>query len=217
MINIEALKKITTPPSHSLNVSRRANDLIAKLGPTARVLDLGCGTHRLAKHIINLDLQLNPEVDIVADASRLPFKDNSFDCVITQGVLYCISEPTVVISEIKRILKKGGYVYAELPFLQFYMPAPQDYYRCTIKGARYLFHDFVDIETGICVGPTSALLGIMRTYFAVLFDIPIISGIFYRLAGFLFAPLRFIDLVLVKRRRAETVAGAFYVTAKNEL
>ena len=51
------------------------------------------------------------EVDLhEADATCLPFADNSMDCVYSFGVLHHIPEINKVIGEIYRILKPGGVV-----------------------------------------------------------------------------------------------------------
>ncbi|WP_315671426.1 methyltransferase domain-containing protein [Clostridium sp. 19966] len=47
----------------------------------------------------------------VADANRLPYKDESFDVVIANHMLFYCSDRKKVLSEIKRVLKSGGYFY----------------------------------------------------------------------------------------------------------
>ncbi len=44
----------------------------------------------------------------VGDAEKLPFKDETFDCVCSMGVLHHIPNPEKAIVEIHRILKKNG-------------------------------------------------------------------------------------------------------------
>lgn len=43
-----------------------------------------------------------------ADATRLPYADDYFDCVYSFGVLHHIPEIETVVSEIERVLKPGG-------------------------------------------------------------------------------------------------------------
>lgn len=45
----------------------------------------------------------------VTDAQQLPFRDNFFDAVFCLEVLEHVDYPDKVLSEIKRVLKKGGY------------------------------------------------------------------------------------------------------------
>ena len=46
---------------------------------------------------------------IVGDAHRLKFENNSFDAVFILEVLEHVEDPVKVLSEVNRILKKGGY------------------------------------------------------------------------------------------------------------
>lgn len=55
------------------------------------------------------------EVDLhEVDATRLPFADNTIDCVYSFGVLHHIPEIEKVVSEIYRVLKPGGGVMIAL-------------------------------------------------------------------------------------------------------
>jgi SAM-dependent methyltransferase len=80
----------------------------------ATVLDLGCGPRDQARPIEYLKLDYlgidysNPAADLLADAHALPFKPDSFDCVLCYAVLLELHNPFVAISEIKRVLKPGG-------------------------------------------------------------------------------------------------------------
>lgn len=44
----------------------------------------------------------------VADAERLPFRDESFDCVCSTGVLHHTPRPEAAVAEIRRVLKTRG-------------------------------------------------------------------------------------------------------------
>jgi ubiquinone/menaquinone biosynthesis C-methylase UbiE len=43
-----------------------------------------------------------------ADATKLPFPDNSFDCVYSMGVIHHVPEAHLVIQEVRRVLVPGG-------------------------------------------------------------------------------------------------------------
>ena len=49
------------------------------------------------------------------DATRLPFADNTFDCVVTSEVLEHIQADTAAIAELFRVLKPGGVLGATVP------------------------------------------------------------------------------------------------------
>ncbi len=49
------------------------------------------------------------------DATKLPFADNSFDCIVTSEVLEHIHSDVAAISELTRILKPGGTLGVTVP------------------------------------------------------------------------------------------------------
>jgi ubiquinone/menaquinone biosynthesis C-methylase UbiE len=51
----------------------------------------------------------------VADAAKLPFKDQTFEAVFVLEVLEHVFNPTKVLIEIKRVLKKDGYAVFLVP------------------------------------------------------------------------------------------------------
>lgn len=55
-----------------------------------------------------------PSSVIQSDAKALPFKDNTFDCVYSFGVLHHIPDVEVALGEIYRVLKPGGRVMVML-------------------------------------------------------------------------------------------------------
>jgi len=55
------------------------------------------------------------KVDIVADAAKLPFKAGQYDFCISSHVLEHCYDLISVLKEIKRTIKKGGYILSILP------------------------------------------------------------------------------------------------------
>lgn len=53
------------------------------------------------------------------------------------------------------------------------------FFRYALTGVEHLFKKFDKLESGVCVGPTSALCGILQEYIPFLINIPIIRGIIY--------------------------------------
>ncbi|MBE1547963.1 SAM-dependent methyltransferase [Mycobacterium sp. OAS707] len=56
---------------------------------------------------------------------------DSFDVVVLSDVLEHISEPALLMSEIARILKPGGRLLLNVPFIYWIHEGPYDYYRYT--------------------------------------------------------------------------------------
>jgi SAM-dependent methyltransferase len=186
--------------------------LIRELGPGASILDLGSGIDRRAPHVINLEIEPTPAVDVVADGQFLPFRDAAFDAVITEAVLEHVREPRRVVDEIRRVLRPGGYVCAAVPFLQGFHASPHDYQRYTAPGFDYLFADFTKIEGGPCAGPTASLHWISREYIglALSFGNLLLAKLISLIVGWVTFPLVWLDSLLMLHPHAHILASAVY-------
>ena len=128
------------------------------------VVNVGSGPLRPIPHAINVDFIDSYEVDSVSSAYQLDFDDASDDFVISIGLLEHVKYPQKAIAEFKRILKPNGKIYCEVPFLQPYHPAPEDYWRTTVDGLCTWLEDFEKIEAGFSSGPSSTVGWILRDY-----------------------------------------------------
>ncbi len=205
-----------SPPLVSNNVRNR---LIADTEIKGLILNIGSGGKNFGGKCINLDIECFPNVDIVSDAGRLPFKDEKFDLVLIENVIEHIFNINDVISEIKRILKDRGKVYATVPFIRSYHGNPQDYWRFTVIGFGQLWckFGFSEIRCATHGGPTSALLSILRDYLAMLFSFGNESLYFIhsQALNVVFFPLKYIDLFFLKNRNAHNLAySVLYVGQK---
>jgi len=112
-------------------------------------LDIGCSNSPYIKYFpnrIGLDIQNGPNVDIVADVYELPFEDEKFDNILCTEVLEHLHSPHLAISEMKRVLKQGGKLILSTRFIFPLHDVPNDYYRYTKYGLKYLFKDWQIIE-----------------------------------------------------------------------
>jgi SAM-dependent methyltransferase len=83
---------------------------------------------------IGVDMQKGTGVDMVADATKLPFPDNSFDLLLCFETLEHCDEPWKVVSEIERVSKKnGGIILSSQQNFPLHMH-PSDYFRYTPYG-----------------------------------------------------------------------------------
>lgn len=192
--------------------------IIKELGPEAKILDLGSGTHRRAPNVINLEIESTSTVDIIADGHCLPFADNSFDAVISEAVLEHVRNPQQVVSEVHRVLKQDGYVCAAVPFLQGYHASPHDYQRWTTTGFVALFSQFNEIESGACAGPTTALHWIFREYVGLVcsFGNLLVAKIISLLVGWLTFPLVWLDMLLMLHPHSHILASAVYFVGRKD-
>jgi Methyltransferase domain len=119
--------------------------------------------------IISFDIYVSPHIQFVADGHNIPLPDGIFDAVIIQAVLEHVLEPNVVVSEMYRVLKDNGIVYAETPFLQHVHEGAYDFTRYTESGHRYLFKNFEMIKSGVIAGAGTQLLWAIDNFFRGLF------------------------------------------------
>lgn len=202
-------------PAHVSHAAR--NRLLASLGPDGLVLNVGAGVKRLPMVCsVNLDIELFGNVDVVADGQEAPFADGSFDAVILEYVIEHVLDSSRITSEIHRILKPGGHVYATVPFMQAYHGNPDDYHRFTETGLRELWRDFECIECGPFGGPSSALVCVMKEYLAVLLSLnsKTVYSVLSQVLIIPFFPLKYLDVVLARTRNAHNVAFSLVYVGK---
>jgi SAM-dependent methyltransferase len=203
------LKRLWTPPSPSLNLVGGAQRVVATMPKGAAILEVGSGVRRLREDVVNLEIDRFVNVDIIAVGDQIPFMENTFDLVISQAVLEHVQEPTQVVAEMIRVLKPGGKIYVEIPFLQGYHADPNDYQRYTPAGIDYLLRHVNKISSGIAVGPSSALVWLLREY------IPLFAPRFMRqivalAVAWLTTPVKYLDLFLARSPEARRIASGLY-------
>ena len=113
---------------------------------------IGLGADELYRNrsieLVGTDVYASPNTALVADAHKLPFEDGVFDGVWVQAVLEHVLEPATIVDEIHRVLRRGGLVYAETPFMQQVHERAYDFSRFTQSGHRWLFRRFSELSAG---------------------------------------------------------------------
>jgi SAM-dependent methyltransferase len=72
-----------------------------------KILNVGCGSQTYGTHFV--DLYPKREGVLKADVEkRLPFEDETFDEVYSRGLFEHMKNPNMAISEMARVLKRGG-------------------------------------------------------------------------------------------------------------
>lgn len=191
---------------------RKVLQLIKNLGSQAKILDLGSGVQRRAPHVINLDIQKFDNVDVLGDAHSLPFKDNTFDAVILEAILEHVKDPEIVVSEVFRVLKVGGWVCVAVPFIQGYHASPEDYQRYTVDGLKHLLRKFKQVDAGPCLGPTCALHWIFKEYVGLLLSFGNIwlHKLLSLIIGWITFPITYLDLILTRSKNSHIIASAVF-------
>jgi SAM-dependent methyltransferase len=126
---------------------------------SGKILDIGCGRQPLRSYLpegcdyTGLDYPVtgdwyDAKPSVHADASRLPFADQSFDTVVCLEVLEHLSSPLEAVREARRVLKPQGRMILSTPFLYPIHDAPHDYQRWTSHGLELLANNAgFDVES----------------------------------------------------------------------
>jgi ubiquinone/menaquinone biosynthesis C-methylase UbiE len=134
------------------------------------ILDCGAGLKpRYRAEVVNFEIVAYTTTDVIGINEKLPFKDSSFDAVLSAAVLEHVKDPFQSAKEIMRVLKPGGILMAFVPFLQPYHGYPHHYYNMTISGIRNLFEESVEIkELGTNLHPLDLLPWYINSYISSL-------------------------------------------------
>jgi len=81
----------------------------------------------------------NSKLDVIADLTFLPFRDDSVDAILNTQVLEHIKKPEKALSEFYRVLKNEGKLFLTAPQGWGIHYAPHDYFRFTSYALEYLF------------------------------------------------------------------------------
>lgn len=108
---------------------------IRNLGLRAPVLDIGCGNGLFARYCFNDKVDVGLDYDKnaargacergvykkveIGDARALPFKDETFETVVSVCAVEHMPELDKVLSSVRRVLKKGGNFVFTVPSAEF--------------------------------------------------------------------------------------------------
>lgn len=188
-----------------------AGELLRHYVPAdALLLNLGSGNIRFSSNSIGIDIQEKEEVDVIADAHQLPFGSKVFDACICVGAFQYFHNPAIVVQEMRRVLKTGGWVVVDAPFVQHYCQDKPDLYRFTKAGLEGLFAgDFEIVDCRVSIPGGSALAFYLKGLSGFVAQNRIIDAAIRLLAGLAVVPLRYL-----KFRLAHEVAGAHVLVAR---
>lgn len=217
---LEKIYRLLQPPRQPYFGERKEKKISCLIdsSPDGRpVLEIGSGIQRTDARLINLDISSFPNVDVVGVGERLPFLDNTFSVIVSQAVLEHVPKPDTVVSEIYRVLKPGGYLYAEVPGVVPYHGFPAHYQNFTREGLKELFHDFELVEQGVVFGPSSALAWLIKEYFGLFFPNFYVRAFIHTLTEWLLHPLNYLDFFLHKSKYAYRMAMTLYFIGRKSM
>ncbi len=128
-------------------LAKRFQEILPQL--TGVALDFGCGSKPYRELCVNVtkyvgvDIEnaghshAREQVDFFYDGNTLPFDDETFDACLASDVLEHLFDPDLSLREIARVLKEGGRLILNTPFIWVEHEAPTDASRYTRYGMRY--------------------------------------------------------------------------------
>jgi SAM-dependent methyltransferase len=209
---------IYTTHNQSYNTKKALKKIIEYMEGVGQGLNVGAGDTYYHKNIINLDIKSGPNINICGQAEFLPFHDSSLAIIMSQEVLEHVEEYNSAINEMYRVLKKGGLLYLQLPFILGFHSGPHDYLRFTIPGIRSLVTKagFSIEEIEMATGPAMGFYRVSVEFIAILFTrfIPAAYYLMKGIASLILYPIQLLDNFLQKSEQAYKIAGGFYVIAR---
>jgi SAM-dependent methyltransferase len=205
---------------------RRLEQLLFERSSRPRVLVLGgsilgAGMKKFranpAIEFIDTDVAFGPLTKAICDAHGLPFQKGTFDAVVAQAVLEHVCDPYRCVDEIHRVLKPGGLVYAETPFMVPAHSTPYDFHRFTYVGYRRLFKRYEQIGFGPVGGPAQALAHQCESTFLCAGKSRAAHAVTYFAVRWMCFWWKYLDRVLNKNPHALHCAfGLFFLGSRSE-
>lgn len=138
-----------------------ATVLVVGCGDGGSVQD-GCLKSFISDNIVASDVIDSEFSDMKCDLHDLPYQSESVDGIICQAVLEHVEDANAAINEMTRVLKPGGYLFIDVPFLQPYHAFPYDFRRYTVRGLENKLDHLQKLYSGASVGLRRHLPGSSR-------------------------------------------------------
>jgi len=114
-----------------------------------KILNAGAGwrdvSHLISGELTNQDIAWphdeRSNIHIYSPLHQIPVESDYFDVILCIAVLEHVANPEEVVPELYRVLKRGGRLILEVPFLQPEHKVPTDFQRYTRDGLTKLVSD----------------------------------------------------------------------------
>lgn len=197
----------------------RLRELLGAAAGQPVVLMVGAATKGMGTDVLYSDTSIRqiafdvyPSMltNFVADAHKIPLASNSVDAVCIQAVLEHVLDPQQVVAEVGRVLKPGGLVYAETPFMQQVHEGAYDFTRFTELGHRWLWRNFKTLDRGALGGPGLSLYWAVKYFLRGLTRSKAVADI----ASIPFGVFALLDRFIPESHKVDGANGAFFLGQK---
>ncbi len=212
------VKRVYGDHNSSSGVMRAVGRLLDALPADGVGLNVGAGRVQLDPRIRTLEIEAGPGIDYVGSAEDIPLPASAVDLVICQEVLEHVAHPRRAAAEFFRVLKPGGRLYLQLPFMIGYHPCPRDYWRFSHEGIEQLVQEagFVVEQRQEAVGSATGYYRVAVEFFAILFSA--LAGFLYKPWKAFFAlllyPVKWLDPLLARSPEGGRISGGYFVVCR---
>lgn len=140
------------------------------------------------------------------DARKLSYKSNSIDAILCFGTLEHIDDDNKAISEMRRVLKKGGFIFVTVPFIELFHESPSDYHRYTRESLLHKFNWLKEIKCDAIDGLGSAIACLLLNSIG---RRKLIRG---SICAYMFFWIKYMDKYFLNTKDAHESALSLYIT-----
>ncbi len=211
-------------PTLTYQCDPRIAAVLREVPAGGRVVDLGAGGRKISPQTICVDYLLTDNTDLRADVQALPLRSASVDLIVATGLFEHVEDIARLCAEIARVVKPGGVVHVEMPFLQQYHEDPIDCRRYTVPDLERVMDrfGFDTIEKGVHIGPTVTVITLWTYWAAMVFEgrskfFKALSTLVFLFFSIVLWPLKFLDRWLVRKPSASRLAFGIYFTGRRRV
>ena len=182
------------------------------IGSGGRIHDLLIKTsNERSFELFTLDIDDKYSPDILADVCEYDFTDDKYDLIVAAEVLQAIPTPEKAINNIYSGLLNKGHLILTVPFIFPIVDSPNDFYRFTKYGLKFLLNEFNYLniyERNTWIESINVLYSRLILNKGV---IPKLGGLIFILLGYITYPIIFI---LGKIIKSDFITTGYNVIAK---
>lgn len=174
-----------------------------------KLLDIGCGSkpykdickveEYIGLEVDSIENRKNKKADYFYDGNSIPFKDKSFDSLLSNQVFEHVFNPNKFLKELNRVTKMEGMFLMTVPFVWDEHEQPYDYARYSSFGLKHILSEN-GFEVIKYLKSNNGLEVIFQLINAYIFKVTLTKSVYINLLMTLIfmAPVNILGLILSK-------------------